>query len=317
MKPVLLGLALTCTVFAAWAANGADSLSGSLFTIEYRAPDEALARESLAILEKALGEFTPRLPAGNAPIRVVLCRSLQEFRGLAGAYGRARVGGIARSREGLIVVKAPYLLPQGQDYRGMLRHELIHVLLARNTNEANVPRWFDEGIAMVISGELRWESGLRIARMYAVHRLIPYPELNMAFAPLGDEGTFGDAYAQALSITQFLVKRIGDDRFWDLVLAMKEMPFEEALRIHAELSPADLYDAWRRSLWKVALIASLVSGFSAFQLMVVLLLIAYVRRGRRNRKILDRWEEEERDPGPYTWDEIVDEPYPWEEDDDR
>lgn len=225
----------------------------------------------------------------------------------------ARVGGIAKSPQGVIVVKAPYLLPSGQDYRGMLRHELIHVLLARNTEEANVPRWFDEGVAMVVSQELRWESGLRIARMYLRKRLIPYNELNFAFAPIGDEGLFDDAYAEALSITRYIIDRIGEERFWELVRSMKTISFEEALEKEAGLTPVALYDAWRRSLWKVALFGSLVSGFSAFQLMAILVVVAYLRKRRRGRKLVQQWEEEEDEPEVFSWDKLEEGPYPWEE----
>ena len=312
---VALCLALLGAV--AHAGDETAELARGLLHIEYAPGDKALAQESLDILDKALGEFGSRLPAGNGPIRVTICPTIEAFRRYAGKYGMARVGGIAKSPQGVIVVKAPYLLPGGEDYPGMLRHELIHVLLARNTEETYVPRWFDEGIAMVLSGELRWESGLRIARMYVRKRLIPYNELNFAFAPIGDEGVFGDAYAQALSMTRYIVDRIGEDRFWELVRSMKTVSFEEALQNQAGLSPGALYDGWRRSLWKVALLASLVSGFSAFQLMAILAIVAYLRKRHRGRKLIQQWENEEIEPEVFSWDKIEEGPYPWEEEYDE
>ena len=298
---------------AARAGNGTAELSRGPLHVEYAPGDEALARESLEILDKAVAEFGAHLPAGNDPIRVTICPTIEVFRQFAGKYGMARVGGIAKSPQGVIVVKAPYLLPSGQDYRGMLRHELIHVLLARNTEEAYVPRWVDEGVAMVVSQELRWESSLRIARMYVRKRIIPYNELNFAFAPIGDEGVFGDAYAEALSMTRYVIDRIGEERFWELVRSMKTISFEEALHNEAGLTPGALYDGWRRSLWKVALLASLVSGFSAFQLMAILLVLAYLRKQRRGRKLVRQWEEEEDGPEVFSWDKLEEGPYPWEE----
>jgi hypothetical protein len=217
----------------------------------------------------------------------------------------------------MIVVKGPHLLPEARDYRGMLRHELIHVLLARNTEEANVPRWFNEGVAMVVSRELRWESGLRIARMYVRRRLIAYPELNLAFAPLGNEETFDDAYAQALSMTRYLMENLGEDRFWQIVRSLKTQSFEDALRAYAGMTPADLYDAWHASLWKVAVISSLVSGFSAFQLMAILAVVAYLRKRRRGRHILQQWEEEENEPEAFSWEALEEGPYPWDEEEEE
>lgn len=286
----MAAFAVGCTV----RANAAQRLiQRGIIEIAYSERDEAVARKSAEILEKAIVEFSEHLPAGDEPIRVVLCSSLEEFRQLTGPFGKARVTGVAKSEQGLIFVKAPRLTPPDHDFRGTLRHELVHVLVARNTDLANVPRWFNEGIAMVVSKELRWSSTMRVVRMYARRRLIPYPELNFAFAPLGNETVFGDAYAQALSMTRFLIDRVGEETFWDIVHAMKTMSFEEALRLHAGMTPGGLYDSWRRTLWKLALIGSLMSGFTLFQFMAFLLVVAYLRKRQRGRRILRQWEEED------------------------
>jgi len=313
--PTKWGVALALAFLSATASAGGDTaqLTRGLLRIEYAPADETLAQETLSIMENGLTEFDAHLPAGKNPIHVTICPTQEAFRRIAGQYGMARVGGIAKSPQGIIIVKAPYLSPEGGDYRGTLRHELIHVLLSRNTEEAYVPRWFDEGVAMVISKELRWESGLRIARMYATRRLIPYGELNFAFAPIGDEGVFGDAYAQALSMTRYIMERTGQDRFWELVLSLKTMSFEKALPKYSGLTPGSLYDAWRRSLWKVAILASLVSGFSAFQLMAILVIVAYMRKQRRGRKLVQQWVEEENETEVFSWDNLEEGPYPWEE----
>ncbi|HOV76161.1 MAG TPA: hypothetical protein PK967_19575 [Candidatus Hydrogenedentes bacterium] len=293
-------------------------LSDGLLTIVHDASDTPLARETIDILKEALAEYTTRLPAGGDPITVYLCRTMQEFKSRAGAYGQARVGGVAKADKGVIIAKTPALLPPSAQFRGIIRHELIHVLLARNTEAAYVPRWFDEGVAMVLSKEMRWESSFEVARMYVQRRLIPYIELNFAFAPIGDESTFGGAYAQALSMTRWLKNRMGEDRFWQLVQSLRTMPFEDAIRVHANLTPAGLDAGWRASLWKVALVASLVSGFSAFQLMAVLAVVAYVYKWRRGQRILRQWEEEEEgeEPPAPCCESAEDDPYFWEEEDD-
>lgn len=303
--------AFICLGPPAWT-DDARELSRGILQVTHAPQDEALAQETLDVLDKALREFEPHLAAGQAPIQVTICPTQESFRRVAGQYGMARVGGIAKSPQGIIIVKAPYLAPDG-DYSGTLRHELIHVLLARNTDEANVPRWFDEGVAMVLSKELRWESGLRIARMYAMRRLIPYNELNFAFAPIGDETVFGDAYAQALSMTRYIAKCTGPDRFWELVLSMKTMSFEDALRKYADLTPGTLYDKWRQTLWKYAILASLVSGFSIFQVGAILVILAYTRKQHHGRKLVSQWEEEENEPEVFSWDKLEEGPYPWEE----
>jgi len=300
---------------ASWAAGGRERIASGPLEVAYRPADEEVAQDCLAVLEKGLAEFSSKLPAGDAPIRITICRTLEEFNQMAGAYAGVQVGGIAESRRGAIIVKAPHLLPPGQDYHGMLRHELLHVLIARNTDLANVPRWFNEGIAMVMSRELRWANTMRVAHMYVRRRVIPYPELDFAFAPLGDEMVFGDAYAEAYSMTLHLIDEVGEERFWRVVLALNEMNFDEALKKHAGLTPGALYQGWRRTLWKTALVASLVSGFTLFDVMAILLILAYVRKRRRGRTILRAWDEEEDGENVFSWDKVVESTYPGEEDD--
>ncbi len=268
-------------------------LAAGIVEVQCHPKDESLGRESLRILEKALAEYDSVLPAGDTPIRVTIAASLGEFGRLAGEYGRSHVEGIARPEQGIIVVKAPYLVNEPIDYGSTLRHELLHVLLARNTNPAHVPRWFDEGLAMLVSRELGWDRPLRVGRMYLTRTLIPYRDLNFAFAPLGNETEFGNAYAQAASMTENLRQRLGDARFWELVHALKEEDFEAALLRIGGMTPGDLFDGWRRSLWKVALFGGIVSGFGLFQAMAVLTVILYLRLQVLNRRKMRQWAEEE------------------------
>lgn len=305
-----------------WTAVAQDSLEQVVsgpFSVRFHPADRKVAETTLKVLTEAADDYAKNLPLGRDAVEVTICSTLAEFRQLAGQYGRAQVGGIAKSMEGVIVLKSPRLLPSQEDFAGGVRHELIHVLLARNTNPAFVPRWFNEGIAMVVSREMRWESTLRIGRMYARRSIITYRDLDFAFAPLGDETKFGDAYAQALSMTQFLMDRIGKERFWQLLRGLKDMPFEKALEQYASMTPGDLYQSWRHSLWKFALITGLVSGFGLFQFAAILVIIAYWRKRQKGRALLREWEEEEEgedfDP-PFSWDTIEDVPSPWEEDDE-
>lgn len=315
-------LAVGLLVFSGVSA-AVELLDVSPFRVEYPFSEETMAKNSLEVLQQALVEFSPRLPAGDQPIRVRICGSLAEFQALAREYGRAQVSGLAEPERGLIVLKSPRLLPSDHDYRGTIRHELLHVLLARNTDPTRLPRWFGEGVAMVMSRENRWGHSFRLARAYMRGDLIPYPDLNLAFAPRGDEALFDDAYAQVYSMTRFLLKRMGEEKFWSLILSLKQMDFEQALKEHAGLTPGGLYSAWRRSLWKVALISALVSGFGVFELAAVLVVVAYVRKRRQGLQTLREWKEDEEDeqdesssPTP-EWEECLDELWEQEDDDNR
>lgn len=304
------------------AATGSDlerlqlpALREGHFVVAHERGDETLATETLSNLKEAAEELADRLPMGSATITVVVCGTTDHFRTLAGGYARDNVGGIAKSQQGLIVLKAPYMQTAGaHDYYGTLRHELIHVLLARNTNLEYLPRWLNEGIAMAFSGEYRWESKYRVGRMCLQGRIIDYEDLEVAFSEPSKEMRFGDAYAQALSMTRFLEKKMGGPEFWRFVRKLKETPFEEALAGTASMRVVRLYDAWKKSLWKVAVVAASISGFTVFQAAAILTLVAFVRRRRRGKRILERWEREEaEEPELLVWEEYPPS-YPSDED---
>src|SRR5690606_37333990 len=124
------------------------------------------------------------------------------------------VGGMFIRDRDLIVLKAPRIQTAGADFAGILRHELIHLLVARNYNLANIPRWLNEGIAMLESDERRWDDHSVVAYTYLRGQLIPYDKLNLSVAAQGHEGDLGRAYAQSLSMTQYLMNRLGSERFW-------------------------------------------------------------------------------------------------------
>ncbi|MFP4190779.1 MAG: hypothetical protein ACLFU6_01790 [Candidatus Hydrogenedentota bacterium] len=287
--------------------------------IKYADGDEALAERSMDILQNALDEYSAYLNRGGEPIRYIICPAYHVFAQFAGPQARLQVEGLAWSEEGVVVVKAPRLLRQPARYGDVLRHELVHVMLARTVDLDNLPRWLNEGAAMSLADEYRWRSSAVVAYMYTQGRIMEYQELMAVFEVAGGEMEFGDVYAQSLSMTRFLKDELGEERFWSMIRSLQDQPFPEALAQYGAMTPVALWDAWQGSLWKVALIGSLVSGFSVFQMMALLTVWAYLRkRGQRNAK-LRQWEVEETPlagDGPLyvTWDEIVDaHEGPWED----
>jgi hypothetical protein len=309
-------VATIVTVLAVFSGiSVAGTIESPPFVLAFPDDHRVLAEESLAVLERSLAEFGDRLPAGDEPISIVLCGTHAEFAHYAGSVSQSSVTGVALPDSGVIAVRTPDIARGGSDFKGTLRHELIHVLLARNSDSGNLPRWLNEGIAMLVSGEHRMGSSIQVGRMYVQGRIISYRDLYFVFLEPGKEMEFGDAYAQALSMTRFLVERIGEEPFWRVVYATKTHSFGDALRAEADLSPTQFYDEWVGSLWRIALVFSLVSGFSAFQLMAILTIVAYLRKRRKGRATLREWDEVE--AGDDEWEEDESELTPWDEEELR
>jgi len=294
----------------------AETLQGGRFTIVYDEGDARFAERSLTVLEAAVEEFGSRLPAGEDPIKVIIAGSLRDFGRETQHFAAGQVSGIARPSESRIVVKSPRLREPGGDFAGTLRHELIHVLLHRNTDTDRLPKWLNEGICMSLANEYRWASPLRVARMFFSGRVIPYARLDYAFMSPGSEMQFGDAYAQALSMTRHMRDTLGEDTFWTVVKDTRDLGFLDAMEQHAGMTPAAFWDDYARSLWWIALIGGLASG-SFLGPAWVLLVIAYLRRRHRDRRILQRWAREEaEDEEAFHWEDVVDDPEAWKRDDE-
>lgn len=307
--PRLLALVLLASARPA----AAEVLSAPPFHVSHAAEDADLAQYTVAVLHEAAAEFAPRLPLGEAPVQVVIAPNYSAFRAYAPRLAQHNVAGLAKAEEGLIVVKPPRLLEPGSDYRGTLRHELVHVLLARNTDTTRLPRWLNEGLCMSLANEYRWESMLQIARMFGGGRMLELRNLDLAFAAPGDEMEFGDAYAQALSMTRHLRDRLGEERFWQVIYALREMPFHRALEETGGLSVAAFDAGYRRSLWWIALVGSIATG-SIFGPAALLVILAWWRKRRQNRRTLDRWAfEEAMESGekPFDWDEVLEDADAW------
>jgi len=287
-----------------------------IFTVYHAAEDGALAERIGAWLTRTTTELNPILPAGTSPVTVVLTPDINVFMFFARNWRAGQVVGLASPDQGQIVLMSPRNRPAGDDIRATVIHELVHVLLARNTREEYLPRWLNEGIAMLTAGEYLIASPVTVGRMFLENRLIPYHELDFAFLNPGEEMVFNDAYAQALSMTRFLRRKLGEEHFWQVVRQTRDMPFADALQRYGGMSVLEFWDAYRRSLWVVALVGLLASG-SLFGPVALLSLVAWWRIRRRNRQVLERWEAEEQAeqkdrmrglPPIMSWEEAIHDP---------
>ncbi len=307
--------ALFAFALLAGVAFGGEALESPPFLLKFEATDQALAERSLRVLQDSLKDLREKLPPGDDVITVIICHSVDEFAGYAGPFAPGRVTGIAQSGRGLIAVKAPYLAVRGaSEYEPTLRHELVHVLLARNGLTVNMPRWLNEGLAMTLGREHGWSASLRVAQMYLEGQILTPRQLHLAFASSGTELEFGDAYAQSLSLTRYMRKRMGDEAFWSLVTSLDEQTFSDGLREHDIDGIQALWADWQRSLWLLAIIFSAVSGFSLFQGAAFLTIWSYFRRRRRGEAKMRVWDREEAiEDGVLEEDEYVEAgPYEWE-----
>ena len=127
-----------------------------------------------------------------------------------------------------------------------LRHEMSHVLLRRSLGFA-APRWFDEGLAMRVSGE--WGASDELYSALALHAVArgrwDLSKVDRDFA--GGESQVRRSYALAKAFVRDLFPSNADLKGF-LIEARARRSVEEAFRRHFGRPPDDLFRAWAKNL---------------------------------------------------------------------
>lgn len=126
----------------------------------------------------------------------------------------------------------------------ILPHEVTHVVLADIFTVKQIPRWADEGLAVM--AEPRSEQQLRWAELrdpLKSGRLFPLKELmDMDYPEAKDWSLY---YAQSVSLTRFLVEQDSPERFIRFVLDSHQQGAEAALQDFYQIKGfTDLQDRW-------------------------------------------------------------------------
>lgn len=170
-------------------------------------------------------------------------------------------------------------------------HELAHLYLHLYLGANHVPRWFDEGVAMLVAKEEVQERLKTVLFAGATDSFLSPQELDLSFP--SDPPKVHLAYAQAMLVVRFLWAKKGPYGLKDLLsrLSLGE-PFHLAFH---QVYGMEVEEAWKKALpGKMPSWLWLLSSAAVFWLLIVVLfLYAY---GRKRRKVLltkERWAIEE------------------------
>ena len=199
-----------------------------------------------------------------------------------------------------LVVLVPSRLPAYPDrsVEAVLHHEIAHVLIARAARRHPVPRWFNEGVAMVAArqGGQDWDLEDRGRLMLATLRRDQetLTELDRGFQ--GGAVSAGRAYALSAAFTRFLIDQEGP-RAVPMILDQlgQGVPFPAAFRRATGKTLLDFETQFwdRLNLWN-KWIPFVTSSTTLWLAITALALLAFRRRRQRDTELKAGWDEEER-----------------------
>ncbi len=301
--------------------NSFKQLESNHATISYVEADKSEAEKAQKIIESAWNEFSLYFSIQNKePVQIWIVRTPEDFSRMTSGRSSFLYGGVARPGSGIIVVKSPRLRKWNEDFAGTLRHELVHVFLNRAGLDEQIPLWFNEGLSMLLANEYHWGTGLRMSHIVLTNRLIDYRNLDRELMLTTSPDTTSSAYIQSLSMVQYLYKKLGSEKFWEMVRGCKNKRFVQALGDIGGLSLDEFWHGYRRSMWIVTFMGALATG-SIFTPIALLAIFVFLWIWRRNQQKMKEWEKEEGEDeqlGIRTvpWEHLTQEPYDWEMKDD-
>lgn len=253
---------------------------------------ESLAREAgplLSSIEQSLGS------RARAPYVIVLLpRDVAADPDLARLAGAAPewAGGFLLSEARIGAIRLG--LADRYPYRGVrsvLVHEATHMLLFDATDGV-APRWFEEGVATWLERRWSWRDGVVLSTAMLTLELPELRELDTAF--FSSEASARLAYAASLDFVAWAVSTYGEELLPEVLAAMPALDLETAFRQVTGESLADAEETWRRRrLWWARWLPLLTASGTLWAVMSMLVIVAFARKRRRTKRLLEQWELEE------------------------
>jgi hypothetical protein len=227
---------------------------------------------------------------GGAPIRVVLAA---EDHSLARGVPQP-IAGYAIPDENLAVL-LPERVPSYpyDSLDEVLLHELTHVLASRAAGGRELPRWWNEGLALLASRGWSMEDRSRVL-LGAVAGVADMGGLEAAFDRGSQQSTA--AYAISGALVHHLVQRHGVELVARTLASVAagndfEAAFEAAAGVPLERAVERF---WKRYLFWYRWLPFLTSGAALWASVTALAILAGLRRRRRDAEMRRRWAAEER-----------------------
>jgi len=152
--------------------------------------------------------------------------------------------------KGRVVKRRVDLRADADDWLGSaLPHELTHVVLAEKFTQKQIPRWADEGMAILSEPAIR-QAGRRAAMQRALGRTNRYSAAELLAVADYPAGERRDAfYGQSASLVAYLIERDSPARFLEFLQLEQKQGLQRALaEVYRIKSAAELEARWRPQL---------------------------------------------------------------------
>ena len=226
------------------------------------------------------------------PIRVILAPNGSPLAQEAPEW----MSGYAEGHASTIVLFTDRTLTYPNDsLNDVFLHEIAHILAHRAAGEQPLPRWFDEGLAMMAARTWDFEDRARLVWAMVSGTEVSLDELNSLF--VSDDTSVRRAYVLAHAFTLDLLEHTQRDVPKLILAKVKQgLPFSEAFAqsTFMTLTHAEENFWSRQTLWNRWIPVATSSGM-VWLTITLLAFWAYTKQRRRSAAIKKQWREDDWD----------------------
>ncbi len=270
-------------------------LNDGYIKIQYHDFDEEISLIVLSAIKSDFERIATMVGYSGPPIaNVVISGSPEEFDGFTGS----RLPGWSQAstdyERSVIVLKSPtFSSVTEKELRRTVIHELTHFIIGATTLPYEIPRWFNEGLAVQMSGEEKFRSKIAISRALFTNSLIRLNEVEEILTFESERANL--AYAESRAAVAYLIEtagagavrliieKINSNQMFDT--AFTEVTGVDLLEFEIEFRK-DIKERYRYYFLAAAndYIWFLIPG---------LFILAYLAVKLKNRRIIRRWNVED------------------------
>lgn len=257
------------------------TLSGPHAVVHWTGQEVVIGQIALDVIARAWARLETIIPvASGEPYDVYIYPGSAELRSALLLSGRKWVGASAQPEQRMALVTAVNPHTADLDLGRSIPHELAHLLLYEATapNQANVPRWFEEGLATLMQATQPPDQEQLVREAIGAGETVPLAELCYDFPESEDRTSL--AYAQSASVVGYIQDNYGNHALTEMIRAFADgADCEAGVRRALELPLADLEAGWleanrplspAETVWEKAGLWLLLLG-GGFVLMTLLL----------------------------------------------
>lgn len=199
------------------------SLADGNLRINWHTGDQTFGQTALDLARQILPQLNQSIAAPLPPqVEVYVYSNIEQVQSALQLAGRAWQGGQARPDLGVVLIAVPPGTDAALQLRRELAHELTHLLVYQATGSGYtyVPRWLDEGLAVLNEPSPDPAYQLALEAAFRANRLLPIETLCAPFA--SDAAAAQLAYAQSQSLVRFIRERYGNEGLRRLLAAYRD-----------------------------------------------------------------------------------------------